>query len=79
MAGTSDGAELVIHCTLRVFHEYQKIWLPKFGQKLKIKSDKINLFASCIMALYCEIKGKIESLTLVGLFPREISRFVNIS
>ena len=27
------------------------------------------------MGLYCEIKGKIESLTLVGHLPREISRF----
>ena len=27
------------------------------------------------MGLYSEIKGKIESLTLVGHLPREISRF----
>ena len=27
------------------------------------------------MGLYSEIKGKIESLTLIGHLPREISRF----
>ena len=34
--GISNDAELVI--------QYQKIWSPKFEQKLKIKRDKINLF-----------------------------------
>ena len=27
------------------------------------------------MGLYCEIKGKIESLTLVGHLPQETSQF----
>ena len=31
--GTSDDIELVIHCALRGFHEYQKIWSQKFEQK----------------------------------------------
>ena len=42
--GISNDAELVIHCASRAFHEYKKIWSPKFEQKLKIKRDKINLF-----------------------------------
>ena len=35
--GTSHDVELVIHCGLRGFHQYQKIRLPRFGQKLNIK------------------------------------------
>ena len=31
--GTSDHIELVIHCALRGFHEYQKICPQKFEQK----------------------------------------------
>ena len=53
--------------------KYQKIWSPKFGQKLSIKRDKINLFDLYAMGVYSEIKGKIESFTLVGHLPREIS------
>ena len=34
------------------------------NKKLNIKRDKINLFDPYAMGLYCEIKGKIESLTL---------------
>ena len=34
-AGTSDDIELVIHCALRRFHEYQKIWSQKFEQKIE--------------------------------------------
>ena len=64
VAGTSDDVELVIHCASRGFHEYRKMWLPKFGQKLNIKRDKIILFDPYAMGLYCEIKEKIESLTL---------------
>ena len=75
VAGTSDNVELVIHCASSGFHEYRKIWSPKFGQKLNIKRDKINLFDPYATGLYCEIKGKIEILTLVGHLPREISRF----
>ena len=73
--GTLDDVELVIHCTFRGFQEDQKIWLPKFGQKLTIEHDKINLFDLYAMELYCEIKGKIESLTLVKHLSQEISRF----
>ena len=72
---TSDDVELVIHCASRGFHEYQKIWSPKFGQKLNIKPDQINLFNPYAIGLYCEIKGKIKSLTLVGHLSQEISRF----
>ena len=50
-------------------------WSPKFRQKLNIKRDKINLFDPCAMGLYCEIRGRIESLTLVGHLPRKISLF----
>ena len=31
--------------------KYQKIWSPKFGQKLSIKRDKINLFDLYAMRL----------------------------
>ena len=33
-AGTSDDVDLVIHCAMGGFHEYRKIWSPKFGQTL---------------------------------------------
>ena len=56
------------------FHEYRKIWSPKFGQKLN-KRQKINLFDPYAMGLYGEIKWKIENLTADRHFPREISRF----
>ena len=75
VAGTSDDVELFIHCASREFHEYREIWLQQFGQKLNIKRDKINLFDTYDMGLYCEIKRKIDSLTLVGYLPREIPRF----
>ena len=70
VAGISD-VELVIHCASRGFHDYRKIWSPKFEQKVNIKRDKINLFDPHAMGLYCQMK---ESLTLVGHLPREISR-----
>ena len=44
VAELSNDVELVIECTSRGFHEYRKNWSPKFGQKLNIKRDKINLF-----------------------------------
>ena len=56
------------------FHEYRKIWSPKFGQKLN-KRQKINLFDPYAMGLYGDIKLKIENLTADGHLPREISRF----
>ena len=56
MAGASVDVEPVIHCASRGFHKYRKIWPPKFGQKLNIKRDKINLFDPHAMRLYCEIK-----------------------
>ena len=44
-------------------------WSPKFRQKLNIKRDKINFSDPYAMGLYyCEIRGRIESLTLVGHF-----------
>ena len=73
--GTSDEHELSIDCASRGFHEYRKIWSPKYGQKLTIKRDKLNLFDPYSIGLFCEIKGKIEKLSLVGHLPREISRF----
>ena len=66
VAGTSPDAELVIHCASRGFHEYQKIWLPTFGRKMNIERDKKKLFDPYAMGLYCEIKGRIKNLTLVG-------------
>ena len=60
MVGTSDDAELMIHCTSNRFHEYQKIWSPpNFRQKLNIKRDKIKLFDPYAIGLYCEINEKI--------------------
>ena len=55
--------------------KYQKICMPKFGQKLTVKRDKINLFDPYVIGLYCKIKGKIEEQSLIGHLPREISRF----
>ena len=74
VARTSDDVELVIYCAFKGFHEYQQIWSPQFGQKLNITHDKMNLFDPYAMGIYCEIKGKIESLTCVGHLW-EISRF----
>ena len=79
VVGTSDDVELVIRCTSRGFHKYQKIWSPKFGQKLNIKRDKINLFDPYAMRLYCEIKGKIEVLLSSDIFLKKYPNFVNIS
>ena len=76
MEGTSDDNDLIIGCASRGFHEYRKIWLPKLAQKLTIKCDKVNLFDPYAIGLYCEIKGKIEKLSLVGHLPREIFRWI---
>ena len=75
LQGTSDDHDLVIDCASRGFHEYRKIWLPKLGQRLTVKRDKANLFDPYSIGLYCQIKGKIEKLSIVGHLPREISRF----
>lgn len=72
---TSDDHDLVIDCASRGFHEYRKIWLPKLGQRLTVKRDKANLFDPYSIGLYCQIKGKIDKLSIVGHLPREISRF----
>ena len=72
---TLHEVKLVVYCALRRFHEYQKT-SPKFRQKLNIKRDKINFSDPYAMGLYyCEIRGRIESLTLVGHLPRKISPF----
>ena len=76
---TSDDVELVIHCASRGFHEYQKIWSPKFGQKLNIKPDQINLFNPYAIGLYCEIKGKLKVLLSSDIFLKRYPDFVNIS
>ena len=55
--------------------KYQKICMPKFGQKLTVKRDKINLFDPYVIGLYCKIKGKIEEQSLIGHLPWEILRF----
>ena len=67
VAETSGDVELIIYHASKGFHKYQKFWSPKLGQKRNIKRDKINLFYPYAMGRYCEIKGKIESLTLIGL------------
>ena len=69
VARTLDDVELVIYSASRVVKEYRKIWSSKFGQKRNIKRDKINLFDPYATGLYCEIRGKIASLTLVGYLP----------
>ena len=69
VTGTSDDVELVIHCTSKGLHKYQKIWSSKFGQKLNIKRDKkISLFDPYAMGHYCEI-----------IFLEKYPDFVNIS
>ena len=40
-----------------------------------MKRDKANLFDPYSVGLYCQIKGKIEKLSIVGHLPQEISRF----
>ena len=59
---TSDDIELDIHCNLRGFWKYRKIWSPMSGQKLNIKHDKINLFDTYAMELFCEnLKENLKS------------------
>ena len=76
MEGAPDDTEHVIYCASRVFHEYRKIWLPKFGQKLYIKRDKINLFDPyAIVKSKRKLKVLLSSDTFLGKYPN----FVNIS
>lgn len=72
-----DDVELVIHCSSRGFHEYQRIWQPTLGQKMNIKRKKRNLFHPYVVGLYCETKGKLECLTLVERLFRQIRQFRN--
>ena len=62
------------------FTNTKKSGRKSLNKKMNIKRDKINLFDPYAMGLYCEIKGKIESLTLAWHLPAEIFKFcTNIS
>ena len=65
----------MIYCTSRGFHQYRKIWSPKFGQSLIVKHEKTNVFDPYALGLCYRIKGKIKDLTLIVHLPREIFCF----
>ena len=75
---------------LRGFHEYQKIWSSKFGQKLNIKRDKINLLGHMLCEFFifyflflCEfiMKSKEKSKVLLSsdILLKKYPDFLNIS